>query len=355
MRKIMLILGLLSMSAYYLFAEADIKPYGSARLGYWYENLNKDMTGYDKTDMDLNYMLQTNSRFGVNFKNDNLTAKVELGSKDPLNLRLLWAKFKFTGYSVLIGQDNDGTNEYSAQVYGEDLNLIGYGAVDGGRNPMVKMELDNGFYFSLIKLYTDKDPASVSDTKKMDILFPKLNLGYKIKMDNLYFHPTFVYQSYSYDKDATTVIDGSVNSWLVACTAQMNLDPLTIRAHVNYGINTGNMGYKGPSNKAKWDSEKNETIDTTTMGGFGEIAFKMNDTMTFDSGVGFASSANDTFVDANNKKISDSQMSAYAQMKIKMSKLQLIPEIGIVDNMKKTDDTKEGSKLYFGTQLRMDF
>lgn len=348
MKKIVLFTGLLSLAIGSLFAQAEIKPYGSARLGYWYDSLNKDMSSTGKSDLDLNYMLQTNSRFGVNFKNDNLTAKVELGSKDPLNLRLLWAKLNYGDMSVLIGQDYDGTNEYAGQVYGEDLNLIGYGAVDGGRNPQIKFELKNGFYASLIKPYTSSDPAAVSDLKKMDVLIPKINIGYKMNMNNLTIHPTLVFQSYSYDKDATT-FDSSVNSWLGACTFQMKMDAMTLRAQLNYGNNTANMGYKGPSNKALWDTAKLETVDTSTMGMFGELTYNLSDIMTVDGGFGYASSSNDNF-DAD-----DTQMSIYAQMKYKAGKLSIIPEIGIVDNMKKYDDSKEGSKTYFGTQLRMDF
>ena len=343
MKRILFVVVLVVM-AVGLFAQ--ITPYGSARIGYWYENRDKDMLGGDDSRLSLNYGLQSNSRFGVNFKHDNLIGKVEYGT--GVNLRLLYAKQSFGSWSLLIGQDNDGTNQYANQVWGTDNGLIGYGAVDGGRNPQIKMEMDNGFYAALIRPNTSYDPANQSYA--IDALIPKINLGYNMKMDDLKIMPTFMMQMYNYNKDfSANENDASVLSWLFAATAEYNAEPMLVKAHLNYGSNTGNMGYAGPSNLAVWDSAKKETIDTATLGGFLMFGYDVSPTMNINTGVGFASSSNDKFEE------DDARMAFYIQANMRLQKLRIVPEIGMINHMDDIDGESEGSMLYFGTQLRFDF
>lgn len=347
MKRQILLTVVVLLIATLAFAQ-DFKPYGSARLGFWYDLPNEDYTGTGESDFDLNYGLQSNSRFGVDFNKSDLTAKVEYGT--GVNLRLLWAKLDLDGYSLLIGQDYDGTNEYAAQVYGNDNGLIGYGAVDGGRHPMVKVEMDNGFYFSLIQP-TCYGLQSLPTANSYDILIPKINVGYKMKADNFYVHPTLMLQHYSYSKDENigNTDDASVFSWLFAVTGQMNMDELLLRGQLNYGQNTANMGYANGGN-AYWNAADKEVNSTGTLGLFGEIGYKLSDVTTIDGGLGFNSNSNDAYDDSN------SNMALYLQAKTMLfEKLQLVPEIGMLNDMEDGMGNKEGSKLYFGTQLRMDF
>jgi hypothetical protein len=345
MKKVIFVTLALALAATTAFAQ-EIKAYGSARLGYWYEMPNEDYAG-GESDFDLNYGIQSNSRFGVNFKKDDLTAKVEYGT--GVNLRLLWAKMNMGSFDLLIGQDYDGLNEYAAQVYSADNGLIGYGAVDGSRNPQVKFLFENGLYFALIQpKLTSPNNFSWSET---DVLIPKLNVGYKMKMDNLSIHPTFMLQQFSYSKDDNPTLgdDASVLSYLLAVTGQIDMDPMMLKAHLNFGSNTGNMGIKGHSNIASWDIAKNEVNSTSSLGFFLEGAYKMSDAMTLDAGLGYASSSNDAWDE------SDGRMGLYVQAKMKISHLQLIPEFGIINEMEDASGNKEGSMPYFGTQLRVDF
>jgi hypothetical protein len=351
MKKSLFITIIIALLASCVFAQ-EFKPYGSARIGYWYDMQSKEMTG-NKADLDLNYGLQSNSRFGVSFTKDNLQAKVEYGAKvdgtSSVNLRLLYAKYAFNDMSLLIGQDYDGTNEYASQVYGDDANLIGFGAVDGGRNPQIKAEFKNGLYFSLIKPAFTASSGFSADSS--DVLIPRINIGYKFNHENIYIHPSFVLQQTSYSKDDNSDLSDDVSAlaYLFAVTGQMKMDAITLRAQANYGSNTGNMGYKGPSNKAKWMAADQEFSNTSTLGGFAEASYALSKELVFNTGFGYASSSNDEW------DKDDAQASMYVQAKIKIQSLQLIPEIGIQDKMKNNTGVKEGNKTYFGTQLRMDF
>ncbi len=345
MKKQILVVMALLLICGLMFAQ-EFKPYGSARLGAWYQLPNEDYTG-GESDFDLNYGLQSNSRFGVDFKKGDLTAKVEYGT--GVNLRLLWAKLDLGGFTLLVGQDYDGTSEYAAQVYSNDNGLIGYGAVDGKRNAMVKVEMENGWYFSFIQP-TCNGLAFLPTTSNSDILIPKINVGYKMKLDNLSIHPTLVFQHYSYSKDENgNADDAGVFSWLLAVTGKMDMDPMMLKGQISYGQNTYNMGYTG-GGEAVWDAGDKEVKSSGTLALFGELGYKLTDDTTIDGGIGFNSTSNDLMDD------SDNRMAFYIQANTKLyDKLQLVPEIGMLNDMEDGMGGKEGSMLYFGTQLRMDF
>ncbi len=347
MKRVIFVTVVLALVACTAFAQ-DFKAYGSARLGYWYEMPGKEMNSNGESDFDLNYFLQSNSRFGVDFKKNDLTAKVEYGT--GVNLRLLWARMNMGSFDLLVGQDYDGLNEYAAQVYDNDKGLIGYGAVDGKRNPQVKFLFPSGLYFALIQPNLTS-PTGFSGSVESDVLLPKLNVGYKMNMDNIYIHPTLMLQHFSYSKDDNASLgdDATVLSYLLAVTGQMDMDPMMLKAQLNFGSNTGNMGIDGPSNYAIWDNVKNEIKSTSTFGLFIEGAYKMSEAMAFDGGLGYASSSNDDW------DKSDGRMSLYVQANMKVKKLQVIPEIGMLNEMKNHAGNKEGSMPYFGTQLRVDF
>lgn len=341
MKRILLVLMLVVMTTA-IFAQ--ITPYGSARIGYWYENEDEDYSKLGESRLKLNYNLQSNSRFGVNFRQENVTGKVEYGASSTVSLRLLYAKYNFGDWSLLIGQDNDGTNQYANQVWGNDAGLIGYGAVDGGRNPMIKFEMKNGFYASLIK------PRFVDHRKlsnlQIDELVPRINIGYNMKMNSTKIMPTFVFQQVNYNKDAHG-FDYITRSWLLSNTVEWKENQIMVKGQANIGSNTGNMGYRGPANLAV--SEQSKTEDTMTYGGFLQFAYQVKSDLTIDTGLGYANSSNKYY----EKDVA--QMALYVQANMRFDKLRVVPEIGLVDNMKDRNGKDLGSMMYVGTQLRLDF
>lgn len=338
---------------------SQVTPYGSARINYWYENTSKDMNNYnlgiDKARLSMNYGLQPNTRFGLNFKHDALTGKIEFGISNNLaSLRLAYGKYNFDGYSLLIGQDFDGTAHFANQAWGADNGLIGYGNAYAGRNPQIKFEMNNGLYFALIRPHTAGDPANLNSS--IDAIIPKINLGYNYKLDNLKIMPTFMFQTYQYNKDFNSNdIDETVNSWLFATTTELKASSVLLKAQVNYGVNTGNMGVSGSGHRAVWVQADSKLEDTATMGGFLQLAYEINPNFVFDTGLGYSSSSNSTYKDSDNKDVNDSKMAVYAQTRLKFNSLIFVPEIGLINEMEDSQGVKRGSRMYFGTQLRYDF
>ena len=382
MRKILIVVALIVVCAS-LFAQAQITPYGSARAGYWLNMYDKDHRVGERTVGD--FLLQNNSRFGVNFRNEGLTARVEYGMGDVAtagagtnvnpSLRLVWARQQFEGWSLLIGQDTDGTNLFANQVVSvgttngnrHDINLVGYGVVDGGRNMMVRYRHDCGFYVAAMAPKTGSDPAG--NGSAIDAFIPRLNIGYDAKFldGDLNLYPTFVVQNYSYNKDFGNEHDGSVTSWLFSTTADWKIDAVNLRAQVNYGTNTGNMGYRfglaqagahsrdANPNRATWDADKKETKDATTFGGFLMADYGLSKVVNLNLGLGYTTTSHDDFHN------DATRLGVYLQCTVRAQRLRITPEIGLMNDGDSVMNNAEGKKVslgsmtYFGTQLRMDF
>jgi hypothetical protein len=353
MKKLLFIILALLICAG-LFAK-DVNFYGSARVGYWFDMYDENHPeGGADGRMVHDMFLQNNSRFGANFRDGGLTGKVEFGATG--NIRLLYAKQQFENFSILVGQDYDGTDKWAFQKWGSDADLVGVGAVYGGRNPMFKMAFNDGntnegFYFALMAPYTDENPYG--DDYGIDALIPRINLGYNIEKGDIKVYPTASFQMYQYNEDFALIgsdDDDTVMSWLVAATLDWKLtDEFFLRAHGNFGANTGNMGIDGPGNfvGVKNTPSGSEFVDTMTMGGFLHLGYDLNPELGFGLGFGYASSSNDEWEDDY------ARMAFYLNSTIQWNNFKLIPEFGmLMDNINMVDNP---TMMYFGTQLRMDF
>jgi len=377
-----------------LFAQASpFSFYGSVRAGFFYdmktfaEDSVVDPASEDPENPDyidgrlmLNdgQYLQGNARFGANYKKDNLTGKIEFGFANNAELRLLYGKYDFEGWSLLAGKDYDGTNMLSNQTYNNDLGLNGYGAIDGGRNPQIKFGFfDDAFYFALIKgsyMYW-KDPEDLSEGLEsvvttdgkgpFDTIIPKINLGYKWEInDDMNLHPTAMLQMFNMNKDFSGY-DESIMSFLVGITYDWKInDDMKLRVHGNFGQNTANMGFKETvgviHNPDPEDEDALEAHDVTSMGGY--LTFNMNFTESFGFGIGVGyaqtSIADAKYQDADGEEVdwADDRMAFYLQLPYKTAgNFTITPEFGMHMEMKDSADKDQGSDLYFGAQLRYDF
>jgi len=344
MKRFLLVVALVAIC---VWAFAEITPYGSARIGYWLENYDKDASGYGDSVLESNYFLQNNSRLGINFKQGDYSARGEINGAADTGLRLLWAKQEFVGWSLLIGQDDFMGVHKANQVYGSNMDLVGYGAIDGARRAQVRANWDNGIYLAALP---PNMISPVGAPNRAEFLFPMLNLGYTYATEDYSIAPAVVFQMFQYDKKKNNDRDGSVMSMLGAVTGSYNLEPVVLKASVNFGINSGNMGFGGSENQAGWDPDKEETLDTTTLGGWLTACWFLNETVNFTVGGGYAMSSYD-IDDAED----DTRMSFFVQSELQFGNFKLIPEVGMLNDMDDIFGEKEGSMMYFGTQLRLDF
>ncbi len=325
---------------------AEFKPYGSARVGYWYESENEDWSSTGESELNLNYFLHSNSRFGARLEHGDLNGRIEFSGTG--SIRLLYGEYKMSGWSLLVGQNSTGVSQKAKQGWGADQELKGWGAIDDSRKPQIRMKFDSGLYIAFVR--PELVNAQGADQGK-NTLLPKINLGYDGKLsDGISFQGTFGVNHYSYNENAGS-LDHAVLAYILGLLFEFDLDPMKITAHVNYGQNTKNYGISTATpNTAIYDAVKDEIVDVTTMGGFGQLSYKLSPNSLFTGGVGYVSSDSDAFDNA------DSAMAAFLQLEHRLHRnVRLVPEIGMLNDMKDVNDNDQGSMIYFGTQLRMDF
>jgi len=371
-----------------LFAQASpFSFYGSARTGFFYgmetpeesyDTAGKVVSPDSRTYFKDDYLLQGNSRFGAKYQKDNLSGKVEFGTDSGVNLRLFYGKYNFEGWSILAGQDEDGTNMLSNQTYASDKGLNGYGAIFGGRNPQIKFGfMEDALYLALIKPNCDSLPTFNGyggDRSDFDILIPKINFGYKWDInDDMSFHPTVMFQMITFNSDETigavdteTGFDETVMSYLIAFTYDMKIgDQMKLRLHGNYGSNAGNMGFKEPgisytSKTTNGKVEVDKTHDVGTMGGYLTFNYDISDQFGIGVGAGYAQTSitDKKYKDKDNKDVdwSDDRMAFYLQLPYKtLGSFTITPEFGMFMEMADAADLDQGSSMYFGAQLKYDF
>ena len=351
MKKVFIfaVLGLLISSAF-----ANVDFYGSARLGYWYQMMDKDMTG-GESRINMQFSLNSTSKLGADFDFDKFMGKTEFGFGNNVYLRLLYGKLDLGNLSLLVGQDYTGFNlansacQNTSILLGYENMLIGYGAAYDGRQPMIKVIMNNGLYFSFTN--PRKIDAIGLGTGAIDAIIPKINLGFNFKNDNLELYPTLGFNMSKYNKDFNGAgRDESVMAYVFATTFKIKLQNLIVKGQVNYGQNENNYGITTSTvANAGWDQAKEKIINATTLGGYLQLCYALgNNKIKF--GGGYITTSADYLNDA------DTGMSVFLQGNFSLHKnVSLVPEVGLFNNMEDGYGNKEGSEIYFGTKLQMDF
>jgi hypothetical protein len=333
---------------------ANFTPYGSARLGFFYNIEDEDWCGvkdgYMYKDMHV-----FSSFFGFDYTVGNTTAKIELGFDDyGLNLpsfRAFWAKHQFDGWSLMAGLDDAGTLMLAQQAGFGDNDLIALGALISDAMPMVRFEMDNGFYASLIQ-NNFSDPYFHYE---YDALIPKINLGYKMDFDAIKIHPSVAFQMHNENEEYHKFLYGddydteAFMSWVFGVLFEYDATPFNVKLHANFGANTGLMGYVNHAYAGPvWDGE--EYVDAMTFGGFLTFGYDINDDLNINLGFGYSSTTID--IDAIED---DAIMGLYLQGIYKFSdNFSIVPEFGMI-MPQDLGDFERGSVMYFGTQLRFEF
>ena len=318
--------------------------YGSARMMMWYEQDNEDLTG-SESRLNLNYGLQGNSRFGATVEHDNYTGGVEMGlSGSGASLRKVYAEYDFGNMSLLVGQTYTGFADFGSQVYWVDNNLIGFGMAYDGRNPMVKLSMDNGFY--AMAMPPEKHGLGSFTADQFDALIPKMNFGYDYSSGKMRLHPTFGFNMTQLNSDFNSgEYDDQVLSYNLGVTFDYDMDSMFLRIQGNYGQNVSYYGFDYSSTKSSPYWAEEEVKNASTMSAYVDLTFN-----NISLGAGLEQSDNDDLDDA------DAAMSAYALYNYEMAKnLCLVPEVGMIDYMEDGMGNTEGQRIYFGAKLQANF
>ncbi len=344
-------------------AIGSINFYGSLRFQTFYNDtsnidantrLKSDAVGDDK---GLRWDVAGNARFGTMVTKDKITGVYEIGLDDDASVytRLIYATYNFGSGTVLIGQDFTplGRIAYSNQVFGDDLDLTGWGAVYEGRTPQVRF-MFKGLEIALIEDKGSSKLLKASDTGDVDVLMPKIEVRYNFKQDNFFadvFGGFFSFEVEDVVYDGVNCGDETVNSWLVGLGGGVNLDPVYVRAQAYYARNARNFNLEHTDARgAKFDA----TGDLVNEDNFGAefIVGTKIDKYTIEAGVGYVSSEWD---ESGSK--ADNAMSYYLNAVVPIyGSFFVVPEIGVLDYLDGRDGKDEDKDLvYVGAKWQINF
>ncbi|MCD6330127.1 MAG: hypothetical protein J7M10_07260 [Candidatus Cloacimonetes bacterium] len=330
------------------FLSAGATFYGSARLGFWYDytdkNWNNYNSGVNESNLALNYAMQTNSRFGAKIAMNGISGRIELAiTPSKVGLRLLYGKITKGDKSIIIGQDYSAFKPYGDQVYGDDLNFINYGLFYDGRQPMVKLTYKNRF----CAMFIVPKQVDVTALGGLQSMLPKINLGYEYSGNKFYFATSAGVNVNKYNKNFNTDgLDDMLLSYAVTLTGKYDLGMLNILAQYSYGVNVGNYGICTITPSSVVYNSTDKTFENTkTFSGLLVLKCKL-----FTAGASYIETCNSLWSDK------DTAMSAFIQKKVNICKnVFLVPEVGMIDNMKDMTGSQEGKKIYGGMKIQADF
>ena len=373
MKKLIVILAVVAMvGAFTATAMADVDLYGSARFRTYYADVDSGVAGAD-SDKDLEWRMGLLTRFGANFKSDKITGKFEMDARPGsagttgniesdsgasglgnMRLRHLWGQYDFGAGKLLIGQtfplyelQVSGLNYYSG-------GLQKFGGWGYGVNRTSQLRLTFGD-FKVAFLTPDTSKTSPSATfEEINTTFPKVELGYAMKMEAFTLNFVGGYQTYEIeDKDGTKRTE-DISSWVLGARGTANFGPAYAGLALSYRQNGNNYGVWTVSAKEGAVFQGNDLKDATAWGVEATLGWKINDMLTLEGSYATLAAEQDT--DLNNED--DVMVWGFLAQITMAPGVYIIPEIIFQDNKDVTTNgvtTDRGDATIFGVFWRIDF
>jgi len=359
-----LLVGLFAVAMVVAFtapAMAEWNFYGSARMSTFYE-IEDNSANDDRTS--LTWDKQGNSRFGAKVKaNDNgIGGRFEYGT--GVNLRLLYGTWDFGGGTLLLGQDYtpscSGNAWISNQVWGTDNDLIWYGMPYIGRKPQIKLKVGT-FSVALIQPNTPLLPGYVGGADTVGgtevATVPMLELSYELKTDMFFFRPYAGYNTYEIEQ--TDGKDESINAWLGGFTFGVTPGAFYLKGGAFYSLNPGAYGVSMETGQSTaYDQATRNILEVNAWGGQLLAGFKISDTVTVETGGGFASYDQDNpdedILDVLDRDADATDWSVYLNASITLAPgFFVVPEFGFRDREDIGDNNNDVT--YIGAKWQINF
>lgn len=366
MRKIIILLAAIALVAAftaYSFA-AEWSFYGQARMTtFWMDEDFGDFNPYGKTrnwndDFDLNHGLQGNARIGANVKiSENLVGRFEYGT--GINLRILWGEYNFGSFKLGVGQHYTPVNIFiSNQVFDGDTDMLPFGGVYGGRNPMVQFKFGE-FKLAFVApesrsfLYIDPITWFFWAGADTDVKIPRIEARYGLTLGGVSLELQGGYNTF----DLVNFADENyeVTAYILALSASYNAGPFYLAGDVfmgenieDLGIWTAGFGLAGLSVNLLTGSA--DVLDNDALGLLLVAGFSANENLRFEAGYGQAK------FDMEESDNEDEVAAMYIQAKITLAKgFFITPEIGKIDYKEEMFKNHEGDTTYYGLQWQIRF
>lgn len=360
---------------------ADITPYGSARLTtFWNINEKSDAVGagLGGTNQGYDEHLQTNARFGVDFKNGEITGKAEFGvaanaqtgtgttaTDNAVALRLLYGAWDFGSGKLVVGKDYNRYYTFVTQVAKNEAGgLNGIGSLWDGRAAQLRVDMKNGLYISFIEPtgnvanngYGEQESITATNTTSKEAQLPKVNIGYAGKAGAATYNIGAVAQTYRLKNTATTVISDQVTSALGYLNGAVVMGDTKVMYNVSYGMNPAEMGFSGRLARGT----ANGSDDVMGFEGYLQLTQKLSPSLSVNIGTGYVYDRGENAT--ANGKITEDKLAAYINLPITLAKnVTVVPEFYYEDQFSSTYTTalvktSGKSQMYqVGAKWQIDF
>ena len=328
---------------------AEWSFYGKARIYTSYQTLSKKAsgTGFDDSNL-IGPDLQKNSIFGATAKSGAIGGGFEYGI--GIHLRKLYGTWNFDRSTLLVGRTNVPVNLfYSNQIYGGDAMLRPYGAIYGGRRPMIQISIE-GFKFAAIEPRAPNDTAFAGT----DTSIPKLEAKYTANLGPVILDIIGGYNKYDLITDADSNV--GISSYIVGGSVRSSFGPVYINAGYYFGQNLRAYGLWQAGDDATGlvqDTAGNWTVeDTSSQGLLAVLGFKLSDMISFELGYGTNKHENDLWSN------DDKTQAYYVNTTLTIAKSSvffIVPELGVIDFMDNNSGHPEGTITYFGLKWQINF
>jgi hypothetical protein len=301
-------------------AMADATLYGSARFDTFWHDYDEEIA--DQSDLDddedLEWQMGKLSRFGVNFKQGDITGKFEIdaragsittgtnmrieddsGSSYHGNMRLrhLWGAWNFGAGELCIGHRHSLYTYYVSQ-FGNDA---GAGLAHfGGYNLRYFRASQIRLTFGNLKIafltpdtsYKPIDPITGNETVPIDTdtELPRIEVAYTLNLEPVTLD--FMGGWQSFEVTLPTGNDEDVDSFVGLVKATANFGPLYLKGLVRYAQNGGNYGiWSVCEEKAALNGDDVEDAEAW---GYGlAIGYKVSDMITLEAAIAGTDAEND--------------------------------------------------------------
>jgi hypothetical protein len=344
MKKFFVLFAAVALVAAFTLPAAAADPaawnfYGSSRMTTFYTNPNDDAGGTDNTVWDL----QGNARIGANVKAGDITGRFEYGSGP--NLRILWGEYDFGGGQFGIGQNYTPIAVFdSNQVFAGDEDLLSWGGMYMGRTPMAQYRT-GGLKIALVKNSGASDLGTGGGVK--DVL-PRLEASYNLPVGEGRILFMGGINTFNVDPDG---VDESVTGGMLGASASFPVGPITLAGNLWIGRNVGTFGmYHQTADDPVINPIDGSLEDTDSWGGILVANFKSTDMLSFELGVGYTESDNDTFLGK------DDAIAYYGNAVVTIAPgFFIVPEIGVQDGLDNSLGVSTGKLWYAGAKLQINF
>jgi hypothetical protein len=382
MKKLIALVAALVMVSSFAYA-ADWNFYGSSRVSTFWTTVDANTSGTADVDAYAQ-ALQGNSRIGANVKvSDELTGRFEYGT--GVNVRLLYGEWNFGGGKLLVGQTYSPLNLfYSNQVFGADTDLLPYGGVYSGREPMLQLTFGD-FKVAVVAPGTsaitvgvadgsvgwDKDndgdydatdaalAASAAtgwdqviniDTDDYDSIetsLPGIEVSYSFNLNPVALKVAAGYQKYELSNGTNTI---DVDSYVIALGGKVNLGMAYLAADYYFGQNPGNMiwiDYNGGTSVDGLATVTGTTVNDNEVTGYLLVAgAKINDMFAVEAGYSTVSA------DLDRSTTDDDASAYYLQATITLAPgVSITPEYGVIDY----EENGQNETIYVGVKWQINF